>query len=312
MNTEDLVRTIVARVMEASARDTVRYEPAAPIPVEISARHVHLSRSHVDELFGSGYALTPERPLSQHGQYLCRERVRVIGPAGVFANVAVLGPIRGDTQVELSAGDARILGLAAPLRMSGDLAGAADVMLGVGDRFTRADGSAIVARNHIHMTPTDAARFAVHDGDEVGVRVAGGRTVVFDSVPVRVDNDFALAMHIDFDEANACMCDAGSVGVIIRKNAAATTAEQRGGARPKHPERLSPSPPLERRIALSGGRKGKPSRVVSAETARKLAVDNESVRLPGGSVVTPLAWDVFRAAGTRVEIARGDGKETAC
>ncbi|WP_066829058.1 phosphate propanoyltransferase [Collinsella ihumii] len=196
MNEQELYR-IVAGVVNGmlAASPTPAAAAGDRIPVEISAKHVHLSQEHVEALFGPGYTLTPKRDLSQPGQFLCEERVTVIGPKGTFKNVAVLGPVRSRTQVELSATDARTLGVKAPLRLSGDLAGCPGVFIQAGDAMVRADESVMVAQNHIHMTPADAQRLGVHDGEVVSVRMDTERPLTFDHVLVRATDTSALAMH---------------------------------------------------------------------------------------------------------------------
>ena len=154
--------------------------------------------------------------MSQPGEFLSDQRVKLVTPKGEISNVAVLGPERGAVQVELSLTDARALGVRAPVNLSGDLSGAGDVWL-VGDRgMLPAPGSAIAARAHIHMTPADASRLGVRDGEVVRVRVDSGRPVTFDQVVIRVKESFALAMHIDFDEANACALGKDSLGRIVK------------------------------------------------------------------------------------------------
>lgn len=212
MNEQDLysvVSRVVAGVLAGEAGGDSR------IPVEVSAKHVHLSQEHVEALFGAGHALTPKRDLSQPGQFLAEERVSLIGPKGVIRNVAVLGPTRAHTQVELSATDARSVGVKAPIRLSGDLAGCPGIAIQAGDKIVCADESVMVAQNHIHMTPADAARLGVHDGEEVRVRMETERPVTFDRVLVRATETSALAMHIDFDEANACSFGKG-YGTIVK------------------------------------------------------------------------------------------------
>lgn len=172
------------------------------IPVELSARHVHLSAADVQILFGK--ELTPVRELSQPGQFLCKERVRLTGPGGSLDNIAVLGPARGKTQVEISMSDARILGLTPPVRQSGDTAGSAGFQISTElDNLTLEEGLIIAAR-HLHMHPDDASRLDVSDKDLVRVRVGDTRAMVFEEVLVRVNENYRLAMHIDFDEGNAC------------------------------------------------------------------------------------------------------------
>lgn len=212
MVTEQLVREIVERVLGG-----LPGADANTVPVEISGRHIHLSQMHVDELFGQGYLLRPKRDISQPGQFLCEERVRLIGPKGVMESVAVLGPVRASTQVELSATDTRQLGVRAPLRMSGNLEGAADLLVTAGDKCILAKGSAIVARNHIHMTPEDALRYRVSDRELVDVRIGDERPVTFENVTIRVDANCRLAMHIDIDEANACLCRGEMTGLLRRR-----------------------------------------------------------------------------------------------
>ncbi|MCD6581994.1 MAG: phosphate propanoyltransferase, partial [Desulfuromusa sp.] len=166
------------------------------------ARHVHLSADAVQKLFGKD--LTPVRELSQPGQYLSQERVQLIGPAGKLDNIAILGPARGKTQVEISATDARVLGLTPPTRQSGDTAGSAGLKIATEmDTLTLKEGLIIAAR-HLHMHPDDASRLGVSDKDLVRIRVGDIRALVFEEVLVRVNENYRLAMHIDFDEGNAC------------------------------------------------------------------------------------------------------------
>lgn len=184
-------------------------------PVEASGRHVHLTRQAIRVLFGQE-DLTKKTELSQPGQYAASERVKIITAKGEFENVAVLGPARDEVQTELSLTDARILGIDIPVRLSGDLRGAGDVIL-VGPRgIYNAVGSAIASKAHIHMTPADAARFGVSDGDSVSVRLDTERPVTLDDVIIRVNENFSLAMHLDYDEANACSFKKGDVGYIVK------------------------------------------------------------------------------------------------
>lgn len=217
---ESEVRELVSRVL-AQCGELALPGAAAPagggeFPVEVSARHVHLTREAVEALFGPGARLTKKRALSQPGEFLSDQRVRLVTPKGELANVAVLGPERGAVQVELSLTDARQLGVKAPVNLSGDLTGAGDVYL-VGEKgMLAAPGSVIAARAHIHMTPGDAARLGVRDGEIVRVRVDTARPVTFEHIVVRVKESFALAMHIDFDEANACSLAGGVTGRIVK------------------------------------------------------------------------------------------------
>nr|WP_304057532.1 phosphate propanoyltransferase [Levilactobacillus namurensis] len=185
--------------------------------IEASARHVHLSQKTIDELFGIGYQLTPKRPLSQPGQFVSEERVTVQGPKGTLTNVAILGPARKQSQVELSLTDARTLGINPPLRESGHLDQTPGVTLVNGGRQVTLTSGAIVAQRHIHMTPDDAKLFGVKNNDIVSVKTTGERAVTFENVVIRVSDKFATRMHVDFDEANACGLTKGMRGTLYKK-----------------------------------------------------------------------------------------------
>lgn len=186
------------------------------VPVEVSARHTHLSQEAVDALFGKDYKLTPKKPLSQPGQFACEERVDVVGPKGTLKNVAVLGPVRKSTQVEISLTDSIKIGIEGMIRESGDLAKTADcTLIGPNGEYKVKEGL-IIAKRHIHMTPEDAAEMSVKDGQIGKVKIiSNGRSVVYDDVVMRVNKNFALAMHIDTDEANALNYKPGLVGEVI-------------------------------------------------------------------------------------------------
>lgn len=188
------------------------------ILVETSARHVHLTREHIEVLFGKGYELTVKKMLSQPGQFASNERVEVVGPKKSIPGVSILGPARSADQVEVSFTDARTLGLSAPVRESGDIAGSAPCKLvGPCGELELSEG-VIVAKRHIHLTPEDAAEYGVKDKQIVSVAIDSGlgRKTVFDDVVVRVSKSYAAAMHIDTDEANAS-CAFGTVMGEIRK-----------------------------------------------------------------------------------------------
>lgn len=185
------------------------------IIVEMSARHVHVTERDLETLFGKGASLTPKRELSQPGQYLCEERVDLIGPKKTIANVSILGPTRPETQVEVSLTDARTLGVEAPIRMSGDVKGSGAVTIkGPAGEVTLTEG-VIAAKRHIHMTPEDAEKMNLKDGQTVSVKIGGERGLVFDETVLRVSKKFATAMHIDTDEANAVALPRDAVGFIL-------------------------------------------------------------------------------------------------
>ncbi|MEE0110133.1 MAG: phosphate propanoyltransferase [Oscillospiraceae bacterium] len=183
------------------------------VELEASGRHVHVTREQALELFG--HPLTPQRPLSQPGQYLANERVTVVGPKGEFRNVAVLGPERKEGQVEISLTDARTLGIDAPIRLSGDVKDSPGaVLVGERGRVTLRQG-VIAAKRHIHLTPEDAARFGVRDKQNVKLQTYTSRPVIFEDVAVRVSPEFASYVHLDYDEANACGFRKGDLGRIL-------------------------------------------------------------------------------------------------
>ena len=185
--------------------------------VETSARHVHVSQADLETLFGAGYQLTPKKDLSQPGQYACAERVDVVGPKKTLTGVSILGPVRKETQVEISLTDARSIGVSAPIRESGDTAGSgACKLVGPCGEVELTQG-VIAAKRHIHMTPADAAEMHVKDKDVVCVKVlTDGRNTIFGDVVVRVNENFALAMHIDTDESNAAACGRAQMGEIVK------------------------------------------------------------------------------------------------
>lgn len=186
------------------------------IEVEASGRHVHLTKSDIEALFGPGYELTPVKDLSQPGQYACKERVSVTGPKGTLNNVIVLGPARKESQVEVSLTDAMVLGIPSPIRQSGDVKGTPGVTISNGERKVQLSQGLIVAKRHIHITPEDAVRFSVTDGEIVKVKVFGSRPLIFDDMVVRVNKDFRTYIHIDYDEANACGYTKGTLGMILK------------------------------------------------------------------------------------------------
>ena len=183
------------------------------VPLEASGRHVHVTAQQAEILFG--HDLTPARDLSQPGQYLAKERVTVVGPKGTFENVAVLGPARKAAQVEISLTDGRILGILPPVRLSGDTKGSPGcTLIGRKGSVEILEG-VMVAQRHIHLTPQDAARFGVRDKQVVKLQTFTSRPAVFEEVMVRISPDFAAAVHLDYDEANACGFAPGDWGRII-------------------------------------------------------------------------------------------------
>jgi propanediol utilization protein len=254
--------------------------------VEASARHVHLTAEAAAVLFGPGAVLTESRALSQPGEFLSGERVRLIGPRGELGNVAILGPFRRALQVEISLTDARLLGVKAPLRLSGDLSGAADIYIAGPAGVIHARGAAIIAKNHLHLRPRDARDLSVENNGRVRVRVHTERPLVFEEVILRVGEDFMPALHLDFDEANACMLKPGDTAEILDCGVPFPVPAPSSGGRP--------APPLPEAGA-------KPVLVTEAEAKRLVPGSGGILRLPRGSILTPAAKDVFLYARCKVE-----------
>ncbi len=190
---------------------------SAEFIVETSARHVHVTQEALEILFGKGAELTKKKDLSQPGQFASEQRVEVVGPKKSLANVSILGPVRKANQVELSATDARSIGIAAPIRESGDIAGSgACKLVGPAGEIELSEG-VIVAKRHIHLTPADAEELGVKDKDVVYVKLdTNGRKAILGDVVCRVSENFSRAMHIDTDESNAIGASPDLKGTIYR------------------------------------------------------------------------------------------------
>ena len=283
--TEAEIREIVNKILEntqAEGRSDGKALP--PIPVETSARHVHLTAEAAKTLFGGG-ALTEKRKLSQPGEFLAQERVKLVTAKGELANVAVLGPERSRVQVELSATDCRTLGINAPVNLSGDLSGAGDVLIIGPAGVVKADGAVIIAKAHIHMPPADAETYGVKNGQTASVRINSRRPITLEEVAVRVSDRFALAMHIDFDEANAAMADKNTTGTI---QFAAGCGEKTCAL-----EKAAP-PDCAKTVRITG------KKLITEADARMIAADCGEVHIPAGVIITPAAKDVFTSRHSRI------------
>lgn len=203
----------VEAVVEAVVREL---KDKMMVEVEASGRHVHLCREDVERLFGSGYKLTKVRDLSQPGQYVCKERVSLIGPKGTIHNVVILGPERKETQAEVSMTDTLVLGVRPPVRLSGDIADTPGITISNGSRQIVTDKGVIIAKRHMHITPEDAARLHVKDREVLKIKVYGNRPVIFEDTIARVSSEFRTYVHIDYDEANACGFEKGTFCRIVR------------------------------------------------------------------------------------------------
>jgi acetate kinase len=201
-----LGRSYITKVLEAQKQKSFL--------VEVSAHHIHLTQEHVEALFGKGHQLTKHADLSQPGQYACKEQLTIVGPKGRIERVRVLGPVRKYTQIEIAMTEQFKLGVQPPVRESGDIADSPGCTLESPTGSVQVDRGVICALRHIHMTPEDALRYGVRDKSVVRVRIEGDRKLVFGDVLIRVDPSFALAMHIDTDEANAANVKTGAQGHI--------------------------------------------------------------------------------------------------
>ena len=185
------------------------------VPVGISARHIHLTQEHVEKLFGKGYQLTKKKEL-MGGQFASNEQCTIVGlKLRAIENVRILGPVRSSSQVEISATDARTLGIKAPTRQSGETAGSAPIALVGPKGAIYLEEGCIVAARHIHMCPEDAAAAGLKDNDFVTVRMGNERGALLDNVKVRVHETFTTEMHIDTDEANACQVKQDELAAIM-------------------------------------------------------------------------------------------------
>ena len=202
---------MVLQAMESSKPKTTEFK----VPVGISARHIHLTQEHVEKLFGKGYQLTKKKEL-MGGQFASNEQCTIVGlKLRAIENVRILGPVRPSSQVEISATDARTLGIKAPTRQSGDTAGSAPIALVGPKGAIYLEEGCIVAARHIHLCPEDAAAAGVKDNDFVTVRMGNERGALLDNVKIRVHESFTTEMHIDTDEANACQVKQDELATII-------------------------------------------------------------------------------------------------
>ena len=205
INSEKLIEEITKLVVKELNEHQLLHKSISytHVPVSVSARHIHLQQEHVEVLFGAGYTLTKFKDISQPGQYACNEKVTIQGPKGLIEKVRVLGPVRIQTQVEVARSEARKLGIEPPVRNSGNIQGSAGfTIIGPKGSLSLSEGC-IIADRHIHMSPSDALAFGVKNQQKVSVLVDGEKGGIMSHVTVRVNERYALDMHIDTDDANA-------------------------------------------------------------------------------------------------------------
>ncbi|NUO78639.1 phosphate propanoyltransferase [candidate division KSB1 bacterium] len=241
------------------------------LPVGVSNRHFHLAQSDLERLFGSGYQLTKLKDISQKGQFAAQETLTVLGPKGKLENVRLVGPTRGQTQLEISRSDAIILGINPPVRYSGDLKGSAGVRLvGPKGELELKEG-VIIPQRHVHMSPEDAKRFEVRDRDRAVIApvpkmLAAGsedRAVIFDNVLIRVDKNFVLDFHLDTDEANAAGLVNGDKVRIVGKSSHTEATEHK--------------------------------KLITENDVRRAMMQKRRIKVPAGAKVTPAAAELAKA-----------------
>lgn len=211
MNNKELIKVITTEVEQKLYQNNL-------VEIEASGRHIHLAKNDVEKLFGKHYTLKKVKELSQPGQFVCQERLTLVGPKGAIHNVVVLGPEREETQVEVSLTDAQELGISVPIRDSGDIAGSASITIVGPAGVVFLKEGLIVARSHIHMTPLDAKKFNLVNGELVRVNVKSQRPLIFENIVIRISQKYQTRMHIDYDEANACCFQPKMYGEIIKKS----------------------------------------------------------------------------------------------
>lgn len=283
-----MIQTIVREVLASLEADT-QQPPDSSVPIAISARHVHLSEEHVEQLFGKGYQLTKRADLSQPGQFAAEETVHVAGPKGSFARVRVLGPARKLTQVEVSQTDTITLGVSAPVRESGDIQGSAPITLIGPKGSVRLAEGLIVAQAHIHMSPQDALRYQVKDQEFVEVLIHSERPLRLQRVKIRVSERYRLEMHIDTDEANAAFLQKKGRGQLLKAGEVSS------------PQPLIDVSPRER--VSSTERVSYTKKLLTKEDLESL--QGTEVHLPKGTIVTDLAKDLARERGIALSFETG-------
>ena len=215
---EALMKLIMEAVKNGTDAKTASEEKpeSGAIPVGVSNRHVHLSDGDLEKLFGAGYELTKLKDLSQPGQFACKETVTVCGPKGAIEKVRILGPVRKASQIEILAGDCFKLGVKAPVKLSGDLEGTPGITLVGPKGSVQTKNGVMIAQRHIHMLPSDAERFGVHDGESVCLEVDGVRGGILKNTVIRVTDQSGLECHLDMEEANAMGLGSSSTVRIVR------------------------------------------------------------------------------------------------
>lgn len=283
MEQESLRQLVINIIQKLTAYSVTELHPK-PFPIGVSNRHIHLSKEDLELLFGQGHSLKCQRELSQPGQCVSFETVMLAGPKGCIEQVKVLGPVRKQTQVELSRGDTYKLGVNAPIRESGNLKGSGGItVIGPMGSIHLKEG-AIIAQRHIHMTPLDAEIYGVKDGQKTQVKYAGERGVIFDNVIVRISEKFALEFHIDIDEANSAAIKHGEMAYLLAPG-------------------LSVLPNICGPVKSGSTQKAvieEPVGLVTEDTVRQAWKKKAVIAINKGVICTPLARDTIKDLGVEV------------
>ncbi|MGV8146812.1 MAG: phosphate propanoyltransferase [Alkaliphilus sp.] len=302
---DELISEIVKRVVkemsvvsgeEVSEKIKSTEMTEGRIPIEVSARHVHFSEEDYKALFGIEAVMTKKKELSQYGQFQCEERVMLIGPKGTISRVAVLGPFRQKTQIEITKTDARQLGVNAPLNQSGNLEGASGVHIASGNVVIEIKSCVIIAKNHIHMNTLDARNLDVVDNQTVSVRIKSERPITFEDVLVRVSDKYSLAMHIDFDEANAAWYCEGDYGEIVNSklvDSSQTCKQQENESKVEKMRYVEETSKISDELLKR--------KLIVEDDIKKIAKDGiDSIYVHKKSIITPLAKDAIRQERIKV------------
>ena len=293
----ELLSQIISEAVRRIIADSIPALHPNPINIGVSNRHIHLSARDLEHLFGKGYAINCMKDLSQPGQFAAAETVIIAGPKGCIENVRVLGPVRKQTQIEVSQSDTFRLGVKAPVRESGKIEGSGQItVIGPKGSLQLSEGL-IVAQRHIHMTPDDAKTYGVTDSQSVQVKVEGARGVIFDNVVVRVSSNFALEFHIDIDEANCAGIKQGDKAYLMNGKTLIDTnvcenEKCNGKCKEKVTDKFTDSAVSQITV--------EPDKLVTEETVRNAWKKNAILSIGKGVICTPLARDVINELGMKV------------
>ncbi len=287
---QEMLKAVITKILAKLTGYSMAMVHPEPIPIGVSNRHLHLSKPDLDVLFGPDYQLQLHKNLRQPGQFAAVETVILAGPKGCLEKVRILGPVRKQTQVEISGSDAFRLGLNPPLRESGDINGSEGVTI-IGPKGTvQLKEGLIIAQRHIHMALTDAQKYGVTDGAGVQVKISGKRGLVFDQVTVRVNPNFSLEFHLDTDEANAG-------GVRNESMAYLLTGNMQVG--------VESNPVKSKDTKLAGQIPAKDTlTLVTEEVVRQAWKDKTEIYIKEGTLITPLAKDTVKELGVKLTIGQ--------